>query len=103
MVGRRVPDLDIETTDGPTRIYRLLEHADPLFIDFGLNSEAGADALPTTVRRIAASYSGAWHLPVIGEVQAPTAVLVRPDGYVAWAGTAPDGQRQEALTTWFGP
>jgi 3-(3-hydroxy-phenyl)propionate hydroxylase len=45
-----------------------------------------------------------WELPVLGAVAAPTAVLIRPDGHVAWAGGgADDGGLRDALTTWFGP
>jgi hypothetical protein len=50
-----------------------------------------------------ASYAGAWELPVLGEVTAPAAVLVRPDGYVAWVGDVTDPGLADALTTWFGP
>jgi hypothetical protein len=40
---------------------------------------------------------------VLGAVAAPSAVLVRPDGYVAWVGDGTDSGLTEALTTWFGP
>jgi hypothetical protein len=40
---------------------------------------------------------------VLGEVTAPAAVLVRPDGYVAWVGDVSDPGLADALTTWFGP
>ena len=55
------------------------------------------------VRLIDAEYVGVWELPVIGEVTAPIAVLIRPDGYVAWVGDGTDLGLAEALTTWFGP
>jgi hypothetical protein len=44
-----------------------------------------------------------WDLPVLGAVPAPTAVLIRPDGYVAWVGEQTDVGLADALTAWFGP
>jgi 3-(3-hydroxy-phenyl)propionate hydroxylase len=54
------------------------------------------------VRTIDANYDGTWELPAIGKVTAPTAVLIRPDGYVAWVGDSTQKSLAEALTTWFG-
>jgi 2-polyprenyl-6-methoxyphenol hydroxylase-like FAD-dependent oxidoreductase len=91
LLGRRMPDLDIETADGATRVYKLLHAARHVLLDFGnLTNE----------RRVAARYTGAWELPVIGAVAAPSAVLVRPDGYVAWVGDGTDAGLNEALATW---
>ena len=55
------------------------------------------------VKRVDARYAGAWELPVLGAVAAPTAVLIRPDGHVAWVGDGTDQGLRDALTTWFGP
>jgi hypothetical protein len=55
------------------------------------------------VQLIDASYDGEWELPVLGVVSAPTAVLVRPDGYVAWVAEGSDHGLADALGTWFGP
>ena len=55
------------------------------------------------VQLIEATYDGAWELPAIGPVGAPTAVLIRPDGYVAWVGDRTQSGLVDALTTWFGP
>ena len=52
---------------------------------------------------IDAKYDGMWELPIIGAVTAPTTVLVRPDGYVAWVGDLTQRGLADALTTWFGP
>jgi 3-(3-hydroxy-phenyl)propionate hydroxylase len=52
---------------------------------------------------INAVYAGIWELPVLGTVAAPAAVLIRPDGYVAWVGEGSRLGLAEALTTWFGP
>ena len=84
LLGRRMPDLDIETTDGATRVYALLHQGRPVLLTL---REAAAHDLPPLVegtRVVKASYDGAWELPVIGSVSAPGAVLIRPDGYVGW-------------------
>ncbi|NUS35978.1 MAG: hypothetical protein HOQ04_05890, partial [Pseudarthrobacter sp.] len=100
--GRRMPDLDISTDDGPVRVFELLHQARPVLLEFGgLRLDAGAGA--ARVRHVEAAYDGAWQLPVLGTVAAPTAVLVRPDGYVAWAGEGSSEGLPEVLTGWFGP
>jgi 2-polyprenyl-6-methoxyphenol hydroxylase-like FAD-dependent oxidoreductase len=101
LVGRRMPDLDVQTTDGPTRVFTLLHDARPVLLNLG--EPGGLDiARPGRVRLVDAKHSGMWELPVIGEVAAPAAVLIRPDGYVAWAGDRTDPELPRALTTWFG-
>jgi 2-polyprenyl-6-methoxyphenol hydroxylase-like FAD-dependent oxidoreductase len=101
--GRRMPDLDLITPDGPLRTFTLLHDARPMLINLG---EPGAlDITPWAdrVRSVDVTYNGAWELPVLGAVPAPTAVLIRPDGYVAWVGERTDTGLADALTTWFGP
>ena len=103
LLGRRMPDLDLVTADGPLRVFTLLHDARPVLLNLG--EPGGFDITPWAdrVQLIDASYEGAWEVPAIGAVPGPTALLIRPDGYVAWVG---DGTQQglvEALTTWFGP
>jgi hypothetical protein len=103
LLGRRMPDLDLLAPDGPLRVYSLLHHARPALLNLG---EPGAvDIAPWAdrVQLVDAGYAGAWELPALGEVPAPTAVLIRPDGHVAWVGDGTDLGPEEALTTWFGP
>jgi hypothetical protein len=102
-LGRRMPDLDVVTADGPQRVSSLLHEARPVLLNF---AEPGAfDITPwaNRVRRVDARYTGVWELPVLGAVSAPLAVLIRPDGYVAWVGGGTDQGLHDALRTWFGP
>jgi 3-(3-hydroxy-phenyl)propionate hydroxylase len=103
LLGRRMPDLDVDTADGPLRVSSLLHHARPALLNLG--EPGGLDIAPWAgrVQSIDARYSGAWELPAIGEVTAPGAVLIRPDGYVAWVGDPDQPELADALTTWFGP
>jgi 2-polyprenyl-6-methoxyphenol hydroxylase-like FAD-dependent oxidoreductase len=103
LFGRRMPDLDLGTANGPLRVFTLLHHARPVLLNLG--EPAGFDITPwaSRVRLIDAEYVGGWELPVFGPVTAPTAVLIRPDGYVAWVGEQTEAGLADALTTWFGP
>jgi FAD binding domain len=102
LLGRRMPDLDLVTADGPQRVFTLLHDARPVLLNLG--EPGGVDITPwaNRVRLIDAEYVGTWELPVFGAVAAPTAVLIRPDGYVAWVGDGTDLGLPDALTTWFG-
>ena len=103
LLGRRMPDLDLVTAHGPARVFALLHEARPVLFDFG--EPGGLDVAPWAdrVRLVDAEPVDGWELPVIGAVPAPTAVLVRPDGHVAWVGGGTDEGLTDALTTWFGP
>ncbi|MEJ7773784.1 MAG: FAD-dependent monooxygenase [Nocardioidaceae bacterium] len=103
LLGRRMPDLDLVTADGPLRVFTLLHDARPVLLN--LDEPGGLDITPWAdrVQLIDAKYVGIWELPVLGAITAPTAVLIRPDGYVAWARDRTQLGLQDALTTWFGP
>ena len=103
LLGRRMPDLDVVTADGSLRVYTLLHAARPVLLDFGKPASLDITGWSDRVQRVDAEYNGAWELPAIGAVSAPTAVLIRPDGYVAWVGEGTHAGLIEALTTWFGP
>ncbi|HXT98827.1 MAG TPA: hypothetical protein VN853_21185, partial [Polyangia bacterium] len=97
------PDLELSTETGPRRLYGLLHEARPVLLDLGAPGALDVAPWADRVRRVDARYGGTWELPVLGEVSAPTAVLIRPDGHVAWVGGGTDRDLGEALTTWFGP
>lgn len=102
LLGRRMPDLDVITGDGPTRVFTLLHDARPVLLDFSESVVLESVPRSIRVRLVDATYAGAWELPVIGAVAAPSAVLIRPDGYVAWVGNGSATGLGEAMTTWFG-
>jgi 2-polyprenyl-6-methoxyphenol hydroxylase-like FAD-dependent oxidoreductase len=102
LLGRRMPDLDIETANGPTSVFTLLHDARPVLLNLG--DPGGFDISPwaNRVRFVDARHAGLWELPVLGEVAAPPAVLIRPDGHVVWSGDLTDQMLPQALATWFG-
>jgi hypothetical protein len=103
LLGRRMPDLDLVTADGATRIFALLHGARGVLLTLGGPGTVDASPWSDRVTAIDAEYDGGWELPVLGEVAAPAAVLIRPDGHVAWVGDGTNAGLRDALTTWFGP
>jgi hypothetical protein len=103
LLGRRVPDLDLVTDKGTLRVFTLLRDARPVLLNFG--GPGGVDITPWVdrVQLVDAKYIGTWELPALGVVTAPTAVLIRPDGYVTWVGDLTQLGLADALATWFGP
>jgi 3-(3-hydroxy-phenyl)propionate hydroxylase len=107
LLGRRMPDLDLVTANGALRVFTLLHDARPVLLNLG--KPGGFDITPDItswsdrVQFIDTKYAGPWELPALGTVTAPTAVLIRPDGYVAWVGDRTQAGFTDALTTWFGP
>ncbi len=102
LLGRRIPDLDLVTPGGTVRVFTLLHDARPVLLNLG--EPWGFDISPWAERVLAidAEYAGDWELPALGHVAAPAAVLIRPDGYVAWVGDGTVTGLRDALTTWFG-
>ena len=102
LLGRRMPDLDITATNGPSRVYALLHDARPVLLNLGKPGAVGITGWADRVKVIDATYPGPWELPALGTVSAPDAVLIRSDGYVAWVGEGTSAGLTEALTTWVG-
>jgi 3-(3-hydroxy-phenyl)propionate hydroxylase len=98
-----MPDLDVVTESGPWRVFTLLHDARPVLLNLGEPGDLDIARWANRIRLIEARHAGVWELPVLGRVSAPTAVLIRPDGYVAWVGEGTGHGLLEALTRWFGP
>ncbi|CAA9535893.1 MAG: 2-polyprenyl-6-methoxyphenol hydroxylase and related FAD-dependent oxidoreductases [uncultured Thermoleophilia bacterium] len=103
LLGRRMPDLDLVTADGPLRVFTLLHDARPVLLDLGAPGGLDIGRWSDRVRLVEARHAGDWELPVVGAVTPPGAVVIRPDGHVAWVGDGTDLGLPDALTSWFGP
>jgi 2-polyprenyl-6-methoxyphenol hydroxylase-like FAD-dependent oxidoreductase len=103
LLGRRMPDLDLVTANRPLRVFTLLHVARPVLLNLGEPGDFDITPWADRIRLIDAKYVGMWELPALGAVTAPAAVLIRPDGYVAWVGDRTQLGLTDALTTWFGP
>ena len=103
LLGRRMPDLDLVTRGGPLRVYELLHEAKPVLLNLGEPGSVGVGGWGGRVQELDAEHDGPWELPVLGAVAAPAAVLIRPDGYVAWVGDGTEAGLEDALRRWFGP
>jgi 3-(3-hydroxy-phenyl)propionate hydroxylase len=108
-----MPDLDIKSPSGQIRVFELLHAARPVLLDFTGRPDlrAALDGWTDRVDLVEAEcQDDHWAFPVIGDVPAPSAVLIRPDGHVAWAApagpAAPEAATaalRSALIRWFGP
>ncbi len=103
LLGRRMPDLEVATAGGLLRVFSLLHGAQPVLLNLGEPGSLDIALWADGVRLVDATYGGTWELPALGLVTAPRAVLIRPDGYVAWVGDADQRGFVDALTCWFGP
>jgi hypothetical protein len=102
LIGRRMPDLDLVTADGPLRVFTLLHDARPMLLNLGEPGRFDISPWANRVRLVDARHDGVWQLPALGEIASPPAVVIRPDGHVAWAGDLRDPELTRALATWFG-
>ncbi|WP_431953890.1 FAD-dependent monooxygenase [Nocardia lijiangensis] len=112
LLGRRMPNLALSIDRGVTDVFTVLQQARPILIDLGAAVSADilapwADRVNRVDARLESAQPGdRWHLPVFGDVPAVDAMLVRPDGYVAWVNPANRPIDHETLTTaltqWLG-
>jgi hypothetical protein len=103
LLGRRMPDLDLITAIGPLRVFTLLHDARPVLLNVAEPGSFDIAPWADRVQLVDAKSVCTWELPALGVVAAPTAVLIRPDGHVAWVGDTTRFGLVDALTTWFGP
>jgi 2-polyprenyl-6-methoxyphenol hydroxylase-like FAD-dependent oxidoreductase len=102
LVGRFAPDLDLATPDKrTTRVAELMRAAHPVLLDFSTDGGVAAQA---------EGWSDHVSIVVTEPLIKPApadALLIRPDGYIAWASVAqpadPAAGLQDALTAWCGP
>ncbi|PCC44987.1 MULTISPECIES: FAD-dependent monooxygenase [Brevibacterium] len=102
LLGRRIPDLDLETANGPARVFTFLHEARPILLNLGAAHSLDCTLWAGRVKHVDARFEGVWELPVVGEVPAPTVVLIRPDGYVAWVGQGSLQGLDDSLAFWCG-
>ena len=103
LLGRRMPDLELSTESGPRRVFSLLHAARPVLLNLGEPRRLDSGPWSERVQYMDARFDGVWELPVLGVVAAPSALLIRPDGYVAWVGDGTQVGLHDALAKWFGP
>ncbi|MHC4046534.1 FAD-dependent monooxygenase [Bradyrhizobium sp. 23AC] len=103
LLGRRMPDLELTVEGRKLRLFSLLHGARGVLLNFGKRGGVPATPWVDRINVVDAGTDGVWELPVIGQVTAPGAVLVRPDGHVAWVGDESQHGLEEAVRRWFGP
>ncbi|OCC06405.1 hypothetical protein BA190_04035 [Labrys sp. WJW] len=102
LLGRRMPDLDLVGADGPVRLFDLLHDARPVLLNLGEPGSLDIRGWADRIALVEAKFEGICELPVIGAIQSPSAVLIRPDGHVAWVGDRSAVGLEAALGAWFG-
>lgn len=103
LLGRRVPDLDITTGGGPTTVFTLLHDARPVLLNLSTSGDLDITGWGDRIKQVDATFEGVMKLPVIGVVETPSAILIRPDGHAAWTGAGQTNGLSAALEAWFGP
>jgi 2-polyprenyl-6-methoxyphenol hydroxylase-like FAD-dependent oxidoreductase len=96
LVGSRMIDLSLEADGGAATVAALLRTGRGLLLDLDAPL-APSDEIVDGVDRVAARVVDS----VVGTDVGARRVLVRPDGYVCWAGRAQGDRPDEALTRWF--
>lgn len=102
LIGRRMPDLVIHAEPGKISVYSLLHTAKPIFLNLKESSDFDIPQSETRILQVNAGYTGPWELPVLGKIDAPESILIRPDGYIAWAGDIKHLDLTRVLSSQFG-
>ncbi|MFF0484178.1 FAD-dependent monooxygenase [Streptomyces sp. NPDC004435] len=101
LLGKRMPHLALTTGDRTTDSTRLLHSARGLLLDLADNPRLRARAAAWSDRvDIVTAEPG--EVSADSGLRGTTAVLVRPDGYVAWAAPGSHHDLPMALERWFG-
>jgi hypothetical protein len=95
MVGRYSPDLSLERAEGTVRVGELQRSARGLLLDLVSDPELRAIARPWRDRIDIVTAQCA--------DRPADALLIRPDGFVAWSTPADKASLARALARWFGP
>ncbi|MGW7686916.1 FAD-dependent monooxygenase [Kribbella sp. NPDC054772] len=99
LAGRRVPDADLTVAGEATRVHQLLRGGRPVLLSLHGSAVPSSDRIDQIQAQCA---SDSWTVPGVGDVAVPSAVLIRPDGYVAWATDELSTEGlDEAMATWF--
>ncbi|MGV9558824.1 FAD-dependent monooxygenase [Streptomyces sp. NPDC003522] len=98
LLGRRLQDGRLTHDGRPTGVYDLLAAGRPLLLDLT------AGGLPAEAAKPWSDRVDIVHAERGEDLPDADAILVRPDGYIAWITPDPDaGPLTRALERWFGP
>ncbi len=101
LVGLRLPDHTLVSSQGATTAFELLHTGRGVLLDFA-DDAAVREAGARWAERITVLTGKPDGLPASSLVDGASAILVRPDGHVVWVGTEERDGLEEALTRWFG-
>jgi 2-polyprenyl-6-methoxyphenol hydroxylase-like FAD-dependent oxidoreductase len=96
LIGGWAPDLTLTAGNGNARLATLMHGAQPLLLDLTPDGR---------LRDAAAGWKDRVQITTARSDEPLDGILVRPDGYLAWAASSGDGQISDlhrALATWFG-